>query len=732
MRRPLLILALAGEFLVGFNILAQDLDESASDWTVEALPGSKGVIKYDTPTGKIRASGGVQVTFKANTNEETILTSSTAVLSRKTGEIVATGNVNLRRGEIVWKCERIEYNFNTKNIKAVQFTSGNQNALIRGAGMNGNLTKDIYQAENSVFTADDNKNPDFYIKANKIEIKPGEYLIFRGATFYAGKVPVFYLPYYKRSLKENPWNLHLKPGYKSEWGGFLSSSIRFPTGEIFDSEFNLDYRTGRGLGLGPSIKYDNPQWGGGTLSLYRAYDEDPLTESRGNPIRKERDLLQWSHRVRRDNLTATGVLNYESDEYMRRDFFQDQYQRNVQPNSYLEVSRDWSNYNLSVLAQPRVNSFYEGIQRTPDIMLSGTRHQLGNSPVYYDTESSIGYFERRYDYASNNNDYGLFRADTLHQIYLPKTYGGWLNVTPRLGARFTHYGVSNGPETTRNSSERYIGHTGVEISTKLSKMMPVFDSKLLGINNGARHIIEPSLNYAFIPRPNRVSSEIDQFDYEINSPRLLPIELPEYNAIDNINSKNVLRMSLRNRLQTKRYDSVVDVIDWNVYTDWRLNPNVGQNTLADAFSDTYLRPRDWVTLNSNLRYDVDNSLWRTYANGITLHPKSHRWGINAGQYYYLPHPNTSSSDSTNVYYSGLSLVLNENWSFSTRQYYDSNDGELSRHNYIVEKDMRSWTFFIDLSFRKNNERRGDGASISVNYSLKASPRGPRLSNDPWQ
>jgi len=723
MRKPLLILALAGGALFLGGLKAQD---TVSPWKVEGLEANKSTIKYDLKSGEIRATNGVRVKYKDGKPEAAELTANNATINQKNGSVVASGNVVLRRDGLIWKSERIEYNFRTKNIKAAQFVSGNLGAFIKGEGMIGNKTNGVYRAQNTIFTTEDSNDPDFYIKAKEVEVAPGQYAIFRGATFYAGKVPILHLPYYKRNLKQHPWNLHLRPGYKSEWGGFLLSSIRWPGNEAFGGEFNLDYREKRGFGFGPNIQYNSPDWGQGNLKLYRASDDDPLTDSRGAAIDRERDLAQWIHRYKRGSLTATGVLNYESDEYMRRDFFEDQYQQNVQPNSYFELSKNWSNYNLSVLAQPRVNAFYEGIQRTPDIKLSGTRHQLGNSPFYYDTETSAGYLERRYNFSSANNDYGLFRADTLHQIYMPKTYGGWLNVTPRIGARFTHYGESNGPGSTKNRSERYIAHTGVEISTKLSKMMPEIDNKLLGISNGARHIIQPSINYAFIPKPNRTPAELDKFDYEITSPHLLPIDLPEYNAIDNIDSQNVLRMSLRNRLQTKRNESIVDVIDWDVYSDWRMDTNTGQNTFADAFSDAYLRPRDWLTLNSNLRYDIDNSLWRTYNHGFSVHPKSHEWSINAGQYYYLAQPSTSTADRTDVYYSGLGLRLNENWSFSTRQYYDSKAGQMSQHDYILHRDMNNWTFFIDLSFRKDTGRRRDDTSISFNYSLKALPRSPSL------
>ena len=719
MRKPLLYLALAGEVVFGGLLLAQD---AVSPWKVETL-GPDGVIKYDLKSGEMRAMNGVRVQYKTGTSEAAELTSDSATLNQKTGNVVATGNVILRREGTVWKAARLDYNFRTKNVVSAQFRTGTLTYFMKGAKMTGSQTNGMYRASEIIFTTDDFEKPSMFIKAKSVEVNPGEHVIFRNATVHIGNQPIFFLPYYKRSLKRHPWNIHLEPGYKSEWGSYLLSSIRWPGDEQFGGELHLDYRSERGFGLGPTLNYQSGQWGAGDLNLYRAFDDDPLTDSRGLAIDRERDLVQWSHRLRRGDFTATAVLEYESDEFMRRDFYEDLYQNNAQPNTYLELSQNWENYNLSMLAQPRVNAFYQNIDRVPDLKLSGTRHRIGDSPFFYDTESSVGYLRRRYDNASANNDYGLLRADTLHQIYLPKTYGGWLNVTPRIGGRLTHYGETDGTGSSKTRSERYVFNTGVEMSTKFSKLMPNAKSRLFDVN-GIRHIIQPSINYAFIPKPNRVPNELDQFDYELTSPRLLPIEFPDYNAIDNIDSQNVLRFSLRNRLQTKRAGTLQDVADWNLYTDWRIDPNSGQNTFADLFSDAIIRPRSWLSLNSGLRYDLDNSLWRTINHGFTISPKPNRWNIHGGQYYYLAHPSNSKTDRTDVFYSGLGYRLNENWSFSTRQYYDSKRGEMSQHDYNIHRDMRSWTFFVNLSFRKATGRRDDEMRISVNYSLKFRPRDP--------
>src|SRR5204863_8768089 len=119
-----------------------------------------------------------------------------------------------------------------------------------------------------------------------------------------------------------------------------------------------------------------------------------------------------------------------------------------------------------------------------------------------------------------------------------------------------------------------------EVSFKLSQLWSGVKNNFLALD-GLRHIIEPSVNYVYVPRPNVRPPVLPQFDYELPSLRLLPIEYPEYNSIDSIDSQNVIRFGLRNRFQTKRDGQVQDLIDWQLFTDWRLKPNTNQETFAD-------------------------------------------------------------------------------------------------------------------------------------------------------
>ena len=109
---PLLFFVLAGEFFFGGMLQAQD---KQPPWKLEAH-GPKGIVKYNLITGIGVGTGGVKVHYKPGTPEAAELTAENATLNDKTGDVVATGNVILRREGTVWKAERIEYNFLTKRI----------------------------------------------------------------------------------------------------------------------------------------------------------------------------------------------------------------------------------------------------------------------------------------------------------------------------------------------------------------------------------------------------------------------------------------------------------------------------------------------------------------------------------------------------------------------------------------------------------------------------------------
>jgi hypothetical protein len=518
------------------------------------------------------------------------------------------------------------------------------------------------------------------------------------------------------------------PGYRTAFGAFLLTTYTWYLSEELDGAFHLDYREKRGPGVGPDLNYHLGPWGSGTFKYYYTHDDDPNADQLDVPIHENRHRVYLSYESNpATNLYAKALLRYESDPAVVRDFFEGEYRQNPQPDSFFELNKFWDNFSVDAYVQPRVNNFLETVERLPDIRLTGYRQPLGATPFYYESESSAGYYRRVFAENAGTNgappglNYEAARADTYHQVLLPETLFGWLNITPRVGGRFTYYSEASGPGATTDEQYRGVFNTGAEVSFKASRLWTGVENKLFEVN-GLRHIIEPSANYVFVPSPTTPPDQLPRFDYELPSLRLLPLDFPDYNAIDSIDSQNVIRWGLRNRLQTKRDGEIVNLINWNVYADWRLKPRSDQTTFSDLYSDLDFRPRSWLSLESLIRYDIEGGEWRMAFHTLTIKPNN-VWSWSVGHYYLRDDLSSSPLAlglGNNVVSSTMFYRLNENWGFRMAHYYQVKSGNLQEQSYSVYRDLRSWT--AALSFRVQHNAFGPvDYTLAFTFSLKAFP-----------
>ncbi len=681
----------------------------------------EGKFEYDPKTHLMTVTDGAILKYRDDQGNETILTANRVSYNELSGQTIAEGAVNLRREGQLWTCEHLEYNFYTKQIKTEAFRTGIGPFFASGAGLSLDQTNNTYIATNAVLTTDDAAEPSIKIRARQLKMVPGKSFEARDAVLYLGNVPVMYYPWYNRSLERHPNNFAFAPGYRSLYGPYLLGKYNWVWNEQIYGAINLDYYQRRGLGFGPDLHYDAGQFGQGSFHYYQIHDQKPGNDPAGNPIRDDRQRISFDHQVLlRTNLTAKVVVREQSDAYFIRDFFESEYRRSIQPSSFAEINQLWPNFSLNVLAQPRVNNFFETVERLPDVKLSAIRQQLGVSPFYYESDSSAGYF--RYKFANNSSpEYAAFRADSFHQLVLPQTFFGWLNVTPRVGGRVTHYGETEGGTKVLAEQDRFVFNTGAEVSTKLSRVWPEAHSRLFEAD-GLRHILEPSVNYVYVPSPNRLPSQLPQFDSDLPTYSLPPIEFPDYNAIDSIDSQNVLRFGLHNTLQTKRKGEIDNLAHWALYTDWRLKPRADQSTFADLYSYLDLKPRSWFTLTSETRYDLQNERWRYANHYATVQPGS-AWSVALGHRYLRDDPTLPAAyaGGNNLITSRIYFRFNENWALRISHHFEARDGTMEEQYYTLYRDLRSWTSALTVRLRSNRNGPSD-FTVGVTFSLKSFPR----------
>jgi LPS-assembly protein len=291
-------------------------------------------------------------------------------------------------------------------------------------------------------------------------------------------------------------------------------------------------------------------------------------------------------------------------------------------------------------------------------------------------------------------------------------------VTPRVGGRFTYYSAATGPGAVTTNQDRSVFDTGAEVSFKASQVWKGVRSDFWDLN-GLRHIVQPSIDYEYVPRPNVQPQDLPQFDYEpTNTLELQPLEFPDYNAIDTIDAMNTMRFGLNNRLQTKRDGDIVNVLNWDLDMDWRLRHDAGQTTFSDIYSDLQMKPRQWLTLESFLRYDIDSSRFNLAQDSITFQPNT-TWNLSVGQFFLRD--NTVFGIGNDLFNATFFYRFNENWGARIAESFDAKSGTLEEQDYTIYRDLRSWT--AALTFRAlDNQTNGHDYGVALTFSFKAFPR----------
>jgi LPS-assembly protein len=573
------------------------------------------------------------------------------------------------------------------------------------------------------------------VRAGKIKIIPGKSVEMWNAVVFVGPVPVFYWPYFERNLGARPNNFTLTPGYRSRYGAYFLNTYSWFLDDTANGKIHVDYRERRGVGAGPDVNLHLGRWGEFSLKYYYVNDERANTSTNvfpqygTMPENRQRFRFAWQA-TPATNLNLKALVNYQSDPLLVHDFAESDFSAEPQPGTFVEANKYWDNWSLDALVTPRVNSFFNQVERLPDVKLTGFRQQVLDTPIYYDSESSAGWY-RQFDSYANIYTNGYYqktngfyansggRADTYHQLTLPWTFFHWLNVTPRVGGRMTYY--SSRSSTSANSDETYRGvfNTGVGTSFKASRLWAGATNSTLQVD-GLRHILEPSADYVYVPNPSTPPGQLPQFDAEQPSLLLLPLTFPDYNSIDSIDTMNVIRFGLRNTLQTKRDGQLDNLLSWNLLLDWRLDPKSGQSQWNDLYSALAFKPRTWLTLESQTRYDTAQRNLNMAFEQLTFAPND-RWSWGLG-YWYLRGGTWGNSTWTenNLVTSTFFVRLGDNWGARMSHNYNLVTSRLQDQFYTVYRDLRSWTSAV--TFRVANNPTGDtDFTIALVLSLKAAP-----------
>jgi len=663
----------------------------------------------------------------------------------KTHDVLAEGHVRIYRAGGLVVGDRAIYNTETKKIQAVDMRTDKTPYLVGGNNVT-SISEDAYLVSKGSFTTHDSSKPDFRLQARTIRVYEHDRVVFQNVTFYVRDIPIFWWPYLYQSLDDS-FSYMISPAYLSSWGPSILGRVSMPINDNIKTDIRLDYRSRRGVafGLDPFIHFGAKKDSWARIRTYFLKDEgsDINRTSAPRPEISEgryRVSLQ-SRAIFREDIYGIANITKLSDPFILQDFFQSEFQLNPQPDNVVAVTKIDPIYTLTAIGRVQANDFFEQTERLPEIVLDIKRTPLFGGPVFYEGETGVANLHRNFGSGTDFQDYGTLRIDSFHQFTYPETYFGWLSVVPRVGVRGTYYDETRDlsktiftpnpnpfipdfllPDPTlkmplQKAGEmwRAVLNAGVEASFKVSRVWEDAQNRSLGLD-GLRHIIQPFANYSWVSSSNSNPASILQFDRYQASTQLRPIDFPQFTSVDSIDSWSILRLGVRNRIQTRRDDFTVSWLGVETYIDVNFDNPFDKTQYSNLFNNFSFSPVPWATFGITSQVPVFEKGFTEFNTSLLIQPMSNLQISFAHRYLN----NNPFFGNSSLYVLGGYYRIDDNWGIGISEQYEGTTGVLEQQRYSIYRDLTSWVASVGAIIRDNGGVKEYG--LLLTFTLKALPK----------
>jgi LPS-assembly protein len=667
---------------------------------------------------EVICSGHVVVTQK-----ELKLTCDKARVFLATGDAIAEGDVLLYQENSILSAENFIFNFNTKKghlvkakIKSLPVFSGSKEA--------DKLSENEITMEKGYATTCELYKPHYRIQSNKVKIYLNDKVVCYSNTFYLGDIPVFYLPRFTYSLKEEKkMRVTVVPGKSKDWGYYLLSAWRYDLGLLGDGRIRLDYREKKDFAVG----LDNfhhvgafGSFGQGMLRYYFMRERNIQSKSIFDEERNtwERTRYRVSERYKWDINEKTQLIaeyhKLSDSNFLKDYFYNDDYERGS-TESYLSLVNSGQNHFLSLFFKKRVNKYESAIESLPELKADLRELRIGSSDFYLSSYNTMSNLKSR-NAQSVNLDSDLFRADSNNRLSYSRKIG-FIDATPYVGMRETFYRQNIFDE---KNVLRSVFSSGVNLTTKFYRIFDIQGKFWGGEINKIRHMIQPSITYTYV-RPPSVANE----------------NLPQFDGTDSITRESTLGLALENKLQTKRTEAVeikdeatgklqkiseyksVDLASLILNINYKFKPkNIGGSRWTDLTADLEFNPLSWLTVEAGTTYSPRMRRFESmradiYANG------GEKWQFGYGYRYnretysestfeisFMPHPKWKIGAYERFMWKGFPYGLKKTNNFREQE-------------YRLTHDLHCWLAEVIYNIGKD-----EGETLWFVFRLKAFPEMP--------
>lgn len=561
------------------------------------------------------------------------------------------------------------------------------------------------------------------------------------------------------------------PFLLNTYGIMLGGKINPETGEKEDawllSRWHFDLRAKRGVGLGVDFvdkRVENTTEITG-LSFYYLNDLDPETSTTGVPrgtIDANRYKVELKHRLDLDfpddgQWQLDSNFTLLSDQYYLEDFDIARYRSDPAPDNTLGLFRKDDHSLLSIYGRFRINDFYRADTRSPEIFFDQVRAPLFDSPVLHEGNLSFGLIgEKAADLADGTIinpllkltandptaqsilrqldpydrqlaekllalpvddprreavrtqllDSSYTRFNVYQALSMPLTLADVFQVTPVAGMGYTRYDAANWD--IANTDRIYL-HTGTEFSTKVSRDFGGGRNSRMGLD-GLKHILQPYAAWSFVSTDN-YSIEDPQVDRLTPTTRPRPLDPVRFNAVDDLQSWNIVRLGTRNRLLTKRDGQAFEWFYLETYVDAFIQDPEGQRDFSNLYNEARWQPLPWLSAGLEMQFPIvnDGSGFNEFNTSLRYMPTSNlEFTVN----YMILNGHPFLNDSEQLYMQSY-LRMSDNWGFGVLGVVELDDGTLQQQQYSLHRDLGNWVAGVGLTAVDNRLQTEYGLVFSL-------------------
>ena len=561
------------------------------------------------------ATGNVEIT-----RGETRLVADRIELNRATGEAVAQGRAVFLDGQDRLVGERIDFNFNTGTGVVYKGSTFVPPYYRLSADRMDRLGESVYSIRQGTFTTCEGDDPAWSFRLGSAEADLDNLITGTDVSFLVKGIPVIpWVPFFAASIRRERQSGFLFPefGSNSRYGFLARTPYYWAINDSQDLTLAMDVFSQRGIGADLEYRYLLSRDTRGKLTAF-GINESFLNSRQSEGLPENRGYYEFQHLWQATpSLSFKLDSNVTSDDTIYRTYAfttADRVRQRAETSAF--VTQRWNAFNLvgrvywyQDLTQPRAVE----LQRAPEIKLTSLRQPMPGVPgLLYEGEASFVNFVREVGSAG-------VRADFHPRLYMPVPVAGFFTVTPYAGGRLTLYNrevvgqpISLGPdsanpisiEATKNTDRlRQQIEGGLLVEARASR---VYTLDGPGSIAALEHVIEPRANFLEIRGINQKATP--QWEPGGGPTRFIDPGYEARTGIDAVNKANEVTYSLTNLLNARTTSGPNEQpVRWELA---RMTVSQTFNFLPvgtpfkDLVAEALVQPNEHLRFRADARYNV--------------------------------------------------------------------------------------------------------------------------------